>query len=75
MTVKIFDDIWYLVQVNNKAHGPELTHSSEIHCSHCRYADVMQHFFNPGIATNDIPLITHLRYNKELAKLSSLLKK
>ena len=38
-------------QTEQEAHGPRLAHLSDI--SHCRYADVMQHFSNPIIATNE----------------------
>ena len=33
-----------------EAHGPRFAHLSD---SHCRHADVMQHFSNPIIATNE----------------------
>ena len=36
-----------------KTRGPQATGRSPEWHSHCRYADVMQHFSNPVIATNE----------------------
>ena len=36
--------------LKQEAHGPQFAHLSD---SHCRHADVMQHFSNPIIATNE----------------------
>ena len=44
---------WEVVGMEIKTRGPRATgHSPEWHY-HCRYADVMQHFSNPVIATNE----------------------
>ena len=39
--------------VKEKTRGPRATGRSPEQHSYCRYADVMQHFFNPVIPTNE----------------------